>query len=358
MAAPSRFTTIARWQALMIILLTALLIVSGIEFSGGDKPIKTPVPATSNDPDLILYRTFTERVANGDAYYPMAAQELRVGNYPLRPFVVFRLPTLTVASATLGMPIMIGILWGLILATTLAWWVRLKNSFDRTTLRIGATLLIVTGLTITGRPELAPMHEIWAGLLVALSFALHRGHKWWPSVAIAFAALMIRETVLPFVLLMCALAMWNRRWREAAAWIAVVTVFGGYLWFHYLNVAAVTSLTDPSSPGWASFGGWPNYISAMRFTTALRGFPGWASTFTVPIALLGWASWRSTTGLKGFLLLSGYALMLMLFGRADNFYWGLITAPLLLLGLIFAPTAIRDLVQSARKPMIARPHSL
>lgn len=354
----SRFATIARWQALLIILLTALLIVSGIEFPRDGPPSKAPVPAKASDPDLVLYRTFAERVAKGDAYYPMAAHELRVGNYPLRPFVVFRLPTLTMVSATLGMPAMQGLLWGLILATTLAWWVRLKDAFDRPALRISATILIIAGLTIAGRPELVPVHEIWAGLLIALSFALHRSQRWWPSVAVAFIALMIRETVLPFVLLMGAFALWNRRWREVGAWGAIVALFAAYMWLHYLNVEAVTSPTDPPSPGWTKFGGWPNYIAAMRFTTALRGSPGWVSAVIVPIALLGWASWRSITGVTGFLLLAGYALMLMLFGRADNFYWGLLTAPLLLLGLMFAPIAIRDLGRAVRNPLIAAPRGL
>lgn len=339
-------------------MLTVLLIISGINFPKSGPPPNAPVPAKASDPDLVLYRTFTERVAQGDAYYPMAAHELRVGNYPLRPFVVFRLPTLTIMSATLGIPATQGLLWGLILATTLAWWVRLKGVFARPALRISATILIIAGLTIAARPELMPVHEIWAGVLIALSFALHRSERWWPSVAVAFAALMIRETVLPFVLLMGAFALWHRRWREVGMWGAVVALFAAYMWFHYLSVDAVTSPTDPPSPGWTRFGGWTNYIAAMRFTTALRGSPGWVSALIVPVALLGWASWRSVTGLTGFLLLVGYGLMLMLFGRADNFYWGLITAPLLLLGLIYAPVAIRDLGRAVRKPLIAVPHGL
>lgn len=35
--------------------------------------------------------------------------------------------------------------------------------------------------------------------------------------------------------------------------------------------------------------------------------------------------------------------MLSVFGRLDTFYWGLLIAPVLLVGLVFVPDALRDL---------------
>jgi hypothetical protein len=116
----SRFSFLTRWQAVLIMLLTVMLIVAGSEFSRSGTPSKVPTPSTSEDADLVLYRQFITRVAQGDAYYPMAADELRRGNYPLRPFVAFRLPLLTEVSAALGTDVMLGLLWGLIGATSLA----------------------------------------------------------------------------------------------------------------------------------------------------------------------------------------------------------------------------------------------
>lgn len=345
----SRFSFLTRWQAVLIMLLTVMLIEAGSEFSHSGPPSKAPTPATYEDADLVLYRQFITRVAQGDAYYPMAADELRRGNYPLRPFVAFRLPLLTEVSAALGTHVMLGLLWGLIGAASLAWWVRLKSVFERPTQRMVATLFIIIGLMIATRTELVTVHEIWAGVLITLALALYEPQRFWPALITIFAAVMIRETALPFALLFGVLALWHKRWREALAWAGVMLCFGLVLWFHYLNVSAVTTLADPTSPGWTRFGGWLNYITAMRDTSALRVLPGWLSAIVVPLALLGWASWRSPTGLRGSLLLSGYALMLMIFGRADNFYWGLLSAPLLLLGLIFLPRALLDLIHSASR---------
>jgi hypothetical protein len=37
----------------------------------------------------------------------------------------------------------------------------------------------------------------------------------------------------------------------------------------------------------------------------------------------------------------------MIIGRPDNFYWAIMLAPLLPIGLAFAPAALRDLIRSA-----------
>ena len=47
---------------------------------------------------------------------------------------------------------------------------------------------------------------------------------------------------------------------------------------------------------------------------------------------------------------AGYAALLALFGRADTFYWGLMVAPTLLIGLAFAPDGVRDLIARAQDP--------
>jgi hypothetical protein len=37
----------------------------------------------------------------------------------------------------------------------------------------------------------------------------------------------------------------------------------------------------------------------------------------------------------------------MIAGRGDNYYWGMVVAPTLLVGLAFAPAALRDLWQAS-----------
>jgi hypothetical protein len=233
------------------------------------EPVSTVAAPTDRKTDLTLYNKIIDRIAAGETYYSVAAQEQRAGNYPLRPFIVFRLPT--------------------------------------------------------------------------LALAIYRPNRWWPSILAALIAVMIRETALPFALLMGALALWNRSWREALAWIGIVGLFALILALHAEQVAAVTLITDAQSPGWTNFSGWPFFVLAMRLTTALRGFPVWIAAPLIPLAMLGWASWRSRTGLAGFLLFCGYALIFMVLGRRDNFYWGLIVAPTFLLGLAFVPNTLSNL---------------
>ena len=72
----------------------------------------------------------------------------------------------------------------------------------------------------------------------------------------AALALAIRELALPYILLMGALALCGRSWREAAAWAGVVLLFGFGLAWHAHEVAKVVLPSDPGSPGWTSFGGY------------------------------------------------------------------------------------------------------
>jgi hypothetical protein len=62
----------------------------------------------------------------------------------------------------------------------------------------------------------------------------------------------------------------------------------------------------------------------------------------VPLALvplLGWLGLRGRTGLFCFALYAGYGLMIALFPRPDNFYWGAIVQPAWFVGLAFLPRA-------------------
>ena len=368
----SRFAGSSRNWAVAILTLTAVLMAASAlwPMTPPDLPTvevvvaastsvqlgATAAPETTVDenPDLTLYRTVIARVAAGESYYPAIADLHRNGLFPLRPFIVFRMPTLAVVSATLGMPVMRGVLMALLLAVTVAWWVRLDGAFASPPRRIIALVLLVFGLIFNAHPEVMVVHEVWAGLLLALSWAVHRsdGHmvRWLPSVLLALMAVLVRETALPFVLLMGAFAAWSRRWLEVAAWGAVVAIFAVALGLHANHIAVVTTLADPTSSGWNSYGGWPFFVFAMRRMTQLLLLPTWLGAAVVPLILLGWASWRSSTGLFGIMLFGGYGLVLMVLGRPENFYWALMIAPTFLLGLAFLPEALTDLAAATRQP--------
>jgi hypothetical protein len=381
----SRFAELARWQALLIAAVLMAAMAGGVAFRMHNKFLPGAMPAQevaaltlstnaagglalSNVPvsaeeigDLPLYRRVTQRMIDGASYYLTAADEHRKSAYPLRPFITVRMPTLALVSAAFSLPVMRGLLALLVLLAGFTWWRRLQRTTDASTLQpVIGTLAIATGLvTFVSSSSIVVSHEVWAATLMALSWALSGGFgesqgrsstpsAWLPSVLLATAAVLIRETALPFVLLMGAFAVWRRHWSEAAAWAAAVLVFAACLALHAGNVAAVVGSADVASPGWANFSGWPFFVLAMHGSTGIRIIPEWSAAIAVSLAMLGWASWRSETGAFGFLLFVGYALVFMVLGRPDNWYWGLLISPLFLLGLMFAPQAVIDLVAAIR----------
>ena len=87
-------------------------------------------------------------------------------------------------------------------------------------------------------------------------------------------------------------------------------------------------------------------LRTFHLTGPLRWLPAMVAAPVIILALFGWASWKSTTGLAATLIYSGYGIAFMLFGRANNFYWGLIVAPAFLIGLAFLPRAFSDLAST------------
>jgi hypothetical protein len=379
----SRFAKLARWQAALIVAVTVLVMVGGYAFQMHNRFLPDVMSAVSAEPaakatgdatsaavddadagDLALYRTITLRMADGAPYYATVVERHRKSNYPLRPFVTVRMPTLAYIGSTLGLPASRALLIGLLVMAGVVWWMRLKRITDVKTLQpLICILAISTGMfSFAITPDLAVSHEVWAGTLMALSWGMYGGFsdkpndnsmwKWLPSVLLAAAAVLIRETALPFALLMGAFAVWHRQWRETAAWAAVAGLFAVCLAVHANYVLAATIPADLPSPGWTNLAGWPFFVLAMHGSTGLRILPEWLATIFVPLTMLGWASWRTPgrteTGTFGFLLFSGYALIFMVLGRPDNWYWGLLISPVFLMGLMFAPQAIADLVAAMR----------
>ena len=145
-----------------------------------------------------------------------------------------------------------------------------------------------------------------------------------------------------------AFAEGNRK--EALGWAATLGVLAVVVALHAHAVAQVVRPTDPASPGWAGLLGFGFFVKTMQLSTALDLAPLWLAAPLVGLALFGWAAWRDALALRGLAIFATYAALLGLFGRADTFYWGLMIAPTLLIGLAFAPDGLRDLIAAARVP--------
>lgn len=360
----------AHWQAiparLLLAALAAILIASAlVPVNAGRSTIKTKTfvevlvkakPGDlqrKRDEDLQLYDRAIERIRHGENYYDFIVAEHRLSHYPVRPGLAVRLPTLAYLDAWIGLPGQFAAAIVLLAALLLAWWRRLGEEPGALRYRKVATALLALGASLGLNRDFFVLHELWAGSLLALSFGVHRvktaetPSRWGWSLAIAALALAIRELSLPFVLLMAALAFWRGDRREGIAWGALAALFLAVLALHLHVIAAQTLPSDPPSPTWFELRGLSGWVSNVALSSNIRSLPHWLAGPLVMLMVFGWSAWRTPAGLFATLLYLGYGLAFMIAGRGDNFYWGLMVAPAMFIGLAFVPLGLRSLWRAA-----------
>lgn len=375
-AAPARATLLDRWEALgrplahlprwaaglVLALLAAAMIWSvsatrplaeaeaarvaaNTARSTAAAPAETPAKAKG---DLALYARIAERMAAGEGYYAAAMDEQRASNYPTRPFVAVRQPTLAWLQTLIGVAGVRYVMFGLVLACLLAANFRLTGlAAVSAPERIGAVMLLVFGGAAALVPKAGLIHELWAGLALTLALLLYRPDRWWPALLAAAAAIAVRELAVPFVLLWFAFALAARRWAEAAAVAALLALFAAGMTGHYFAVEAERLASDPASQGWDAMIGYGLPLMALSRLTGLMLLP---VTLAAPLALLplvGWAGIGGRLGLFALLWSAGTFTMIALFARPDNFYWAQLALPAYGVGLAFAPRALAELGQRA-----------
>ena len=309
-------------------------------------------PASADDPDLRLYRQVIERVKRGDNYYAAATDLQRANNYPVSPGLTVRLPTLAYGFVWLGPVGMEVLAVALLVAALVAVNRRFAIEPDGERFRLLGTALAFVGLSLAVRPTYAVLHEVWAAALLVLSLGLHRpqANRWLGAVFAAGAALAIRETALPFVMLMAAFALWRRSAREFVAWSGLVVLFAIVLAVHVHVAESFVRPGDPISPPWLVFSGLSGFLTKVIHSSSLGMLPARVAGPVAILAVFGWTGWNSPMGNFASLLTLGYAAAFMIAGRDNNFYWGLMIVPVLLMGLAMVPMAVRCLWQAATRP--------
>ena len=348
---PSRFAALRRAQARLVLGVVVLMLLASLTALAVPTPtvsdaVNAP-PIADRPTDIALYESIVSAVRHGEDYYRAAADALRAGGYPLRPFLAFRMPALATVQGLLPESLVLALLYALAAATAWAWHRRLAQALAGVPARIAALVLIAGGMLAIVQPALVAFHEVWAGLLVAASLALRRPERWVEAVAVALIAMLVRETAVLFALVMGGLALLEGRRREAAGWAVALGVFALALAAHAVAVHGVTGPLDAASPGWTGMHGFGLFIHAMTGATALHLLPAIPAALLAALALLGWASWRDPLALRAVAAFSVYAAAISLFAALDPFYWGLMIAPVFLLGLAFVPDGLRDLVARA-----------
>ena len=344
----TRFATSPPWLAGLVLAAVAALIVFGLAPTTQPTAAQAGIASDANDTDLALYRAIDRRVAAGQGYYAAATAEQRARDYPLRPFVTVRLPTLAMVHATLGSIAATGLLWSLTLAAGLAMTLRLRRELGPGRPALYASAFSAMALGPILAAACVYWHEPWAAVLMTLSLAVRSRDRWVASVLLGFAAVAFRELALPYLCVMAVAAVVEARRREAGAWVVAIVASAMVIGLHAALVARFVTPADLHSPGWGGLGGWRFVLRMAHGYTAFGVLPPALVAVLVPLALLGWAAWHGPLGPRGALLLGGYAAAFMIVGRADNDYWGMLMAPLLPIGLVLAPSALRDLVVAAR----------
>ena len=350
--APSHFAMLRSGAARLALALAAIALLLCLTSltAPAPPPAKGGAENVAKDrEDILFYERIVDGLRAGQPYYPLAAHSLRTGNYPLKPFVTFRLPTLASIQAALPPLASILLLYTLVAAVMAAWWRRLGEMLDGARPRAIAAVLLLCGAAVVAKPELVAFHECWAGLLIALSLGLRTDRRWGWAVVVGLAAMLIRETAALYVAAMAGVALLERRPREMFGWGAALALFTGVIALHMQQVAQVVLPEDPASPGWSGMLGFGFVVNTLKSTTSLALLPAALGSVLAGLALFGWAAAPGAFARRVAVTILAYAMLLALFCRADTFYWGLMIAPLILVGFVFAPDGLRDLTGAARR---------
>jgi hypothetical protein len=301
--------------------------------------------------DADLYKNVVTRVSSGQDYYSAAAAENRAHRYPTTPAPVFREPWLAWLLAALRFDVLRD-------AVLLSVSFVVEGLFFRELIRSGlgpvgvvaAFALFATGVSITAQYGAPYLHEVWAAFLIALSLMVYRADRWVIAVGLGFTACLFRELAAPYLLVMAAFALHERRWREFAAWVGATIIFGIVFAAHLALASGLHRPGDLSSPGWLGLGGIPFMVASSRWNVLLQYLPDPPVALAICLSIIGLAGWRDPRASRAALVVGGYMAAFNVVGRPDTSYWGQLCTPLLAMGLVLSPVAARDLVRSALTP--------
>jgi hypothetical protein len=280
--------------------------------------------------DQELYRTVVERVRAGEGFYPATIAAQRERDYPVRPALAVRPPTLAYGLALLPSSAtrtaaLIALLFGALIA--------LRQTLSD---RPPAEALAMVALALAGLfgalfPDNVYLHEQWSVLLVLLALCAHR--KPCLMVLLALAAVLVRETALAWLAAIVLVALWRRDTKLAAMAITAIVAAGALWLFHAHLAAAEVRPGDLTSPGWVSFQGAALVVDALRRNLVLTALPGWLILAVVAASLAAMLRWGGDMERIAAIGSVGFLAALTVFGRPDNGYWGFMAAPFVLLGL-------------------------
>lgn len=345
----SRFRELSPNQARWVLALTLVVGIASVAISLSPLRSGNADRTRRGAGDVALYNAIVTRVHAGEGYYSAAADELPLRGYPTRSvfnwrtplpmWLLGRLPDPLLGQALLALLAVSVLMWGF---GTLADEGGLREAVIGGLLLTGVLLLCIVG-------NLYVMPVLWGGVFIALSACGYARGNVRVGVAAGLLAVLFRELALPYAVLCAAIALWNRRWRELAAWGVGLAVL---ISLFVVHVTIVQQLMTPDAvaheKSWVRFGGWPFLLSTAQMNGYLLLLPQWVTAIYLPLAVLGFAAWRSPAGNRVTLTICGYLVAFAVVGQPFNQYWGSLIAPLLCFGVALAPRALSDLWQASQ----------
>lgn len=351
MAATTKYAKLSPWPARAI--LAAMVMLIGLTILP-HAPLHIPGERThwgeqiKGYSDENLYADILRDTEGGTNYYKAAFREQRAHDYPTRPVFAVREPTLTYCLLLLHFQILRYALLLALYAAIIIKLLRITREYQATgPVRIAAISAAVSGLSIVGAIGAIYLTEVWAALLIAASLIHYEAKNFWASVIFGLLACLCRELALPYLLVMTFFAFAQRRKAETLAWIGAILMFLAFYAFHALQVSQLYRTGDLASQGWVRMNGWNFVVAAARWNILLNPLPAPAVALATCLAVIGLAGSLDERAQRTACVTVGYMAGLCVFGRLENYYWGELYAPLLPLGWILAPSALRDLLSRA-----------
>jgi hypothetical protein len=355
-------TNEARFKLACLALVALVGLVVG--WDKAQLPRRDPAAlAVAGDtaPDLALYQAIVADVRGGRDYYDAAHEKIQQFGFPISSPFNWRLPTYAWLFSLLPSKCWIQA----VLLLLGAFGLLLTFAAERATSSIAhaavATFFMfgVFRWVLDGDAYLA--QEVWAGVLIMISVAALRlgslgSFAWrWRLLAASagVTALLFRELALPYCLVAGGLALWQRRYWEAALWAKGLVGFGCLLTWHVLSVRAELAEHGHVAGGaglaqWIRCGGLDFVLLTVRMNGLLFHWPAALLWLYLLASLWGLAQRTDLASRTCCLAALAYLLAFGIVGRPENFYWGLLYAPLLPAGLVAGSQAVARLWQASR----------
>jgi hypothetical protein len=327
------------WQARALLALSVALAVYGCALTRA--PSAPLAVSAKRHGDIDMYRAVAERVHAGEPYYATVFQELGSRGYATSPFWNFRLPTLAYLAKWLPDPTqLLWLLRAIGVAATASWVLAIRRaSGERASL--AAFVLLLPTLAITMTPGGFWLHEAWAGLLLSLSLALDALHRSRSSLLAWLAAACVRELSVLHAGVRLVVAARERRPAVVVQWLLALAVFAAIVLVHARSASDFIAADTLHSPSWLALGGYRFLLNLAERSALLVSAPDWVTALVLPTCVYGFAAGSAGATRNVGPVVLAYLAAWLFIGRPDNDYWGFVIAPLLPLGLLQLPKALR-----------------